>query len=100
MNLQTRLDLSKIAEVKSLKDKDPKFRCFYCSSSISMEDLKKVDRKLKKMDSEIQEFLQDLLPDSNLPREKPYTHLSDLGYEVLNICPKCFRNAKNELEAE
>lgn len=72
------------------------YNCYYCNEIINLEDLLKIDEKLKNMEPENQEFLLDNLPRSNYLREPPFIHKSDLGYDVLNICRECFENAKNK----
>ena len=72
------------------------YNCYYCNESINLEELLKIDEKLKRIDSENQEFLIDNLPSSNNPREAPFIHICDLGYDVLNICIKCFKNAQDK----
>ena len=76
--------------------KSSSYNCYYCNESINLEGLLKIDEKLKKMDPENQEFLLDNLPNSNNPRESPFIHKCDLGYDVLNICLECYKNAKNK----
>ena len=80
----------------NLKFKKRKFLCFFCNSPIALSELKKVDIKLKEIQSEYQEFVLDCLPLSNNPREKPFIHKCDYGYNVLNICQKCFQKAYND----
>lgn len=70
--------------------------CYYCNEAINLEVLLKIDEKLKRMDPENHEFLLDSLPSSNNPREAPFIHKCDLGYDVLNICIECFKKAKNK----
>ncbi len=77
-------------------DKSSEYNCYYCNETINLEELLKIDEKLKRIDPEDQEFLLDNLPSSNNPRERPFIHMSDLGYDVLNICRECFENAKNK----
>ena len=72
------------------------YNCYYCNETINLEELLKIDGKLKRMNSENQEFLLDNLPSSNNPREAPFIHKCDLGYDVLNICIECFKNAQNK----
>lgn len=97
MNSQIKLNLIKIVK---LNKNSSKFRCYYCLNLVELKELEAVDEKLEKMNSEMQEFLLDYLPSSKLPRKKPYIHMSDLGYNVLNICLSCFRIAKNNLNSE
>jgi DNA-directed RNA polymerase subunit RPC12/RpoP len=77
---------------KDLIDKE-KYKCYYCDSKTSLKEVSSVERQLKNMDGEDQEFIYDELPNSSKPRKKPYTHLSDLGYQTLNICRGCFNQA-------
>ena len=72
------------------------YNCYYCNEPINLEGLLKIDEKLKRMDPENHEFLLDSLPSSNNPREAPFIHKCDLGYDVLNICIECFKKAKNK----
>ncbi len=72
------------------------YNCYYCNETINLEELFKIDEKLKRMNSENQEFLLDNLPSSNNSREAPFIHKCDLGYDVLNICIECFKNAQNK----
>jgi len=72
------------------------YNCYYCNEIINLEELLKIDDKLKRMDPENQEFLLDNLPSSNNPREAPFIHKCDLGYDVLNICLDCFKKARNK----
>ena len=90
----------KLSDCLSKKLKIPEFICFYCTAAVNVEDLIKVDKNLKKMDPETQEFLLDNLPNSNKPRHSPFIHKSDLGYDVLNICFNCFKRAQKELNEE
>ena len=73
------------------------YNCYYCNEPINLEELIKIDEKLKKIESENQEFLLDNLPSSSNPREAPFIHNCDLGYDVLNICIECFKKARNKL---
>ena len=75
---------------------DSVYDCYYCNGTINLEELLKIDEKLKRMDPENQEFLLDNLPSSNNPREPPFIHNCDLGYDVLNICIECFKKARNK----
>lgn len=75
--------------------KDSVYSCYYCNDTINMEELLIVEDKFKRMDPEDHEFLLDNLPNSDHPRKPPFIHKSDLGYDVLNICIKCFKRAKN-----
>lgn len=74
------------------------YNCYYCSETVNLEELLKIDEKLKRMDPENQEFLLDNLPSSNNPRDSPFIHECDLGYDVLNICIECFKNARNKYQ--
>lgn len=74
------------------------YNCYYCSETVNLEEILKIDEKLKRMDPEKQEFLLDNLPSSNNPRETPFIHNCDLGYDVLNICIECFKNARNKYQ--
>lgn len=87
----------KFSDYLSKKLKVSIFNCFYCVEAVSVEDLMKIDKKLKKMDPETHEFLLDNLPNSNNPRQTPFVHESDLGYNVLNICFNCFKRAEKGL---
>lgn len=75
------------------------YRCFYCKGKVKLDELQQVDQKLKHLESEEYEFLIDELPESTIPRQKPYIHSSDLGYDVLNLCLKCFIEAKEEFDS-
>jgi len=72
------------------------YTCYYCNETINLEELLKIDEKLKRMDPENHEFLLDNLPSSNNSREAPFIHKCDLGYDVLNICIECFKSARNK----
>ena len=85
----------KLSDCLNNKPESFKYNCFYCNESANLDDLVKVDKKLKKMDPEEHEFLLDNLQNSNNLRVPPFIHKCDLGYEVLNICIKCFERAKN-----
>ena len=74
-----------------------RYNCYSCDGFCTLDELLKVDNKLKKMDPEEHEFLLDELKKSNGIRKIPFTHMSDLGYEVLNICPTCYIRAKHVL---
>jgi len=68
-------------------------KCYYCGKTVEEKELLRVDQVLGEMEGEEREFLLDDLPQSDNPREQPFVHKSDLGYDVLNIC-------KKHLEAE
>ena len=72
------------------------YSCYYCNETINLEEVLKIDEKFKRMNSENHEFLLDNLPSSNNPREAPFIHKCDLGYDVLNICIECFKDAQNK----
>lgn len=74
------------------------YNCYYCSETVNLEEILKIDKKLKRMAPEKQEFLLDNLPSSSNPREPPFIHECDLGYDVLNICIECFKNARNKYQ--
>ncbi len=76
--------------------KKEKYRCYYCNKKVDLEELKDVDLILKKMKEEYYEFLLDDLPKVCSPRKKPYIHLSELGYDVLNICKRCLQKVKKD----
>lgn len=80
----------------NLKFKKRKFLCFFCNSHVALSELKNVDIELKGIQSEYQELILDRLPQSNNPREKPFIHKCGYGYNVLNICQKCFKRAYND----
>ncbi len=80
----------------NLKYKKRRYFCFFCNSQVKLSELKNIDSKLKEIQSEYQELILDYLPQSNNPREKPFIHKSDYGYDVLNICHKCFKKAYND----
>ena len=75
--------------------KDSVYNCYYCNAATNLEEILKIDEKLKWMNPEDHEFLLGNLPSSNCPREKPFIHESDLGYDVLNICHECYKRAKS-----
>ena len=72
-------------------------KCYYCSKTISLEEILKIDRKLKRMNPEDHEFLLDNLPISKKSPEPPFIHECNLGYDVLNICEECYYKAKSKL---
>ena len=78
------------------KFKISRYNCYYCNETVNLEEILKIDEKLKRMDPENQEFLLDNLPSSNNPRDSPFIHECDLGYDVLNICIECFKKARNK----
>ena len=78
------------------QNKSSNYSCYYCNETINLEEVLKIDEKFKRMNSENHEFLLDNLPSSNNPREAPFIHKCDLGYDVLNICIECFKDAQNK----
>ena len=72
------------------------YSCYYCNETINLGEILEIDEKLKEMNPEDHEFLLDDLPNSTNPRESPYIHKCDLGYDVLNICNECFNRVKNK----
>ena len=76
--------------------KSSNYSCYYCNETINLEELLKIDEKLKGMNSENHEYLLDNLPSSENIRESPFIHNCDLEYDVLNICIECFKNAQNK----
>jgi hypothetical protein len=84
--------------LNNVKKNSTKYRCFFCNSQIKLLELQKVDMELEETSSEHQELILDHLPKSENPRKKPFTHKSNYGYEVLNICKKCYERALNSYE--
>ena len=82
----------------NFKNNSIKYRCFFCNFQIKLSELQKIDMKLKEISSEHQELILDHLPKSENPRKKPFTHKSNYGYDVLNICKKCYEQAFNDYE--
>jgi len=78
-------------------DEEDLYLCFYCGSETSLRELDKVTDDSMELDEEDYEFLQDVLPYSEKPMERPYTRASDRGYDVLNICRKCYNKANGSL---
>lgn len=75
-------------------------RCHYCGKMVSKRTLIRVDEELEEMDSEMHEFVLDMLPKSNLPMSRPYTHRmhEPYGFDLLNMCGKCFKEAKTLID--
>ncbi len=84
----------------SKRNKPKVYYCFNCNGQVILEDLLEIDKKLGKLNPEDHEFLLDELPNSNNPRRFPFIHKCNLGYDVLNICKSCFKNAYNKLFEE
>jgi hypothetical protein len=76
------------------------YKCFYCERTIALEELRKVEQQNDALHPEDVEFIYDCLPQPSNPRKKPYIHLGDAGFEILNLCEKCWIKAKNEAETE
>lgn len=80
------------------KTKRSAYKCYFCSGNTTLEDAIKVDQKLDKMDPEDHEFLLDELPRLKNPKKKPFVHRCKYGYDVVNLCRKCFLKAKRLIE--
>ena len=74
------------------------FKSFYSGSSVTKSELLQVDKMMGKMDSEDREYLMDELPKSKNPRKKPFVHMSDLGYDVLNMSKYDFKKAEEKMD--
>jgi len=82
--------------VKMNPPKSKEYKCFYCNKYIGLKELREVDQILSSFDPEDHEFILDALPPINKPRTSPHLHMSNLGYEVLNMCRECFDKAERK----
>ena len=72
-----------------------KLECAFCKKKVRLKQLLQVDSLVKNTDSEEAEFIWDQLPNISFEERKKenITHMSDLGYKVLNVCMKCYKKA-------
>lgn len=61
-------------------------KCYYCNRNVKLKELLYVDNELNNMHIDVYEELMYELDDPEKPKQDPYVHMSDLGYEVLNMC--------------
>ena len=71
--------------------------CVYCGKKVKINELLQVDLSVKNMDSEQAEFIWDQLPKIGMDKRniKKFSHMTDLGFKVLNVCMDCYQKALN-----
>lgn len=79
--------------MKIRNNQNQEYRCYYCDEKISLNELIEIDLTIKELDSEDLEFIYDELGEKSKPKVPPYIHLTDLDYNILNICKSCWNQA-------
>ncbi|MBA7584689.1 hypothetical protein ES708_26646 [subsurface metagenome] len=79
------------------KNNNKNLECVNCEKEIDLKELLQVDSSAKTMESEKTEFIWDQLPEIGMDKRniEKFSHMTDLGYKVLNVCWKCYRIAFN-----
>lgn len=72
-----------------------KYNCIYCQKEIKLNELLQVDSTVKEMDSEEMEYIWDQFGEASIEARKSpmYSHMTDLGFLVLNVCMDCYQKA-------
>ncbi len=67
----------------------------FCKKKTDLNQLLQVDFLVQDINSEELEFIWDQLPDISMEERKneKFSHITDLGYKVLNVCMKCYQKA-------
>lgn len=76
------------------------YECFYCNKKAELNELLQVDSTVKEMDSEEMEYVWDQFPEASIEARKipKYSHMTDLGFSVLNVCMDCYQKALKKYE--
>lgn len=80
-------------------EENVEYRCDYCGKTVEMKELRKVDEKMgniRNANSELIEFISDELPEEKVSwvhDAYPYSHSTEDGDHVLNLCNECFKKA-------
>jgi len=83
-----------------MEEKEKNYNCIYCQKEVGLVELLRVDSTVKEMDSEEMEYVWDEFTEPNMEARKipKYSHMTDLGYSVLNTCMDCYQKALKKYE--
>ena len=66
------------------------YRCYYCNVDVDLAELEQVEEEIRELGDETVELVYDHLPKSEFEKKPPYTHITERGVEVLNLCLDCW----------